>query len=247
MSHQGHTAPSGSLSLSVSRNGGPSVPVDMELPPLRAVAFHPARELSFEEIIRYGCPQAGLHPEVNRWRRANLTNLWRGARRVLAARTLRLSHFYGALWLTHHSAEHGDLDLGLASLRVVTTAGANYIVDAFQNTTEVENFKYHGLGTGTNAEASADTALQTELTTEYATDSTRVTGSQGEGASANIYRTSATITPDSGGTLAITEHGVFSASSAGTLLDRSKFAAVNLVTPSDSLTPQYDLTIVAGS
>jgi len=138
------------------------------------------------------------------------------------------------------------LAFGTISQRVVTTAGVNYIVDAFQNTTEVENFKFHGYGTGTAAEATSDTGLGTELTTEYAVDSTRPTGSQGEGASANIYRTTATLSPDSGGTLAITEHGVFSAASAGTLLDRSKFSAINLVAGSDSLQTQYDLTVSAG-
>lgn len=137
-------------------------------------------------------------------------------------------------------------DLGLLSRKVVTTAGVNYLVDALQNLTEPENFKYHGYGTGTNAEASGDTGLQTELTTEYASDNTRPTGSQTEGASANIYRTVGTLSPDSGGTLAITEHGIFSASSAGTLLDRSKFSAINLVAGSDSLQTTYDLTLSAG-
>jgi hypothetical protein len=140
------------------------------------------------------------------------------------------------------------LDYGVISTRVVTTAGVNFIVDAFQNTTEVENFKYHGYGTGTNAEASGDTALQTEETTQYATDNTRPTGSQGEGASANIYRTTATYSPDSGGTRAITEHGIFSqaATGGGTLLDRSVFSAINLVASADSLQTQYDLTMSAG-
>ena len=138
-------------------------------------------------------------------------------------------------------------DYGVLSTRVVTTAGVNFIVDAFQNLQELENFKYHGYGTGTNAEASGDTTLQTELTTQYAVDNTRPTGSQTEGASANIYRTVGTLSPDSGGTIAITEHGIFSATSAGTLLDRSVFSAVNLVAGSDSLQTQYDLTVPAGS
>lgn len=238
---EGLIGPSGALSLVVTRDG-------QEVPPLRVVAQHPARGCSLEEIIRHGLPQSGLPERVNRWRRSNLGNLWRGARRVLLARSLHLPHVYGALWLTHHSAEHGDLDLGLASMRVVTTAGVNFIVDAFQNSVELEILKYHGIGTGTTAEAVGDTALVTELTTEYASDNTRPTGSLGEGATANVYRTAATISPDSGGVLAITEHGIFSqaATGGGTLLDRSKFAAVNLTAGSDSLTATYDATFAAG-
>jgi len=137
---------------------------------------------------------------------------------------------------------------GVVSMQVVTTAGVNYIVDAFQNTTDLENLKFHGYGTGTNAEASGDTALQTELTTQYSPDNTRPTGTTTEGASANIYRTVATISPDSGGTIAITEHGVFSqaATGGGTLLDRSVFSAFNVVAGSDSLQTTYDLTLTAG-
>ena len=136
-------------------------------------------------------------------------------------------------------------DYGVVSHKVVTTAGVNFLVDAFQNTTEVENFKFHGIGTGTNAEAIGDTALQTELTTEY-TGNVRATGSQTEGASANIYRTVGTNTLDSG-TPAITEHGLFSASSAGTLWDRSIFSAINLVGANgDGLQTTYDGTFAAG-
>lgn len=137
---------------------------------------------------------------------------------------------------------------GLVGQRVVTTAGVGYIVDAFQNLVELENMKYHGFGTGTGAEASGDTALGTEFTTEYATDNTRPTGTTTEGASANIYRTVATFSPDSGGTLAVTEHGVFSqaAVAGGVVLDRTKFSAVNLVASADSLQATYELTCAAG-
>jgi hypothetical protein len=105
--------------------------------------------------------------------------------------------------------------------------------------------KYHGFGTGTTNEAAGDTTLVTELTTQYATDNTRPTGSLTEGASANIFRTVGTLSPDA--SVAITEHGIFSqaANSGGTLLDRSKFAAINLVS-GDSLQVTYDLTVPSG-
>jgi hypothetical protein len=152
---------------------------------------------------------------------------------------LRLRRFNGDGTIT---------DFGVVSRRLVTTAGVNFLVDALQGSVEPENLRFHGFGTGTNAENASDTALQTEETTQYATDNTRPTGSQGEGASANIYRTVATYSPDSGGTRAITEHGIFSqaATGGGTLLDRSVFAAVNLVAGADSLQATYDFTIATG-
>ena len=49
------------------------------------------------------------------------------------------------------------VDYGVASYRVVTNNGVGFIVDAFQNLVEAEIMNYHGVGTGTNAEASRNT------------------------------------------------------------------------------------------
>ena len=125
---------------------------------------------------------------------------------------------------------------GVVSRRVVTSAGVNYLVDAWQNLTELENFNYHAIGTGTNAEATGDTALQTESALA------RIAGTTSEPA-ANQFRTSAEFTAT--GALAVTEHGIFSASSTGTLWDRSVFSAVNLAN-GDKITTQYTLTVGAG-
>lgn len=141
-------------------------------------------------------------------------------------------------------------DHGLAGTKVVTTAGVNAIVDAFQNTVELENFKYHGIGTGTSAEAVGNTALVTELTTEYSPNSTRATGTTTEGATANVYRTVATNTPDAAPAAAIREHGIFdqASSAGGTLLDRTLFASPGYTLASgEGLQTQYDLTFTAGS
>jgi hypothetical protein len=196
-------------------------------------------------------PWGALPRDVRRWRFRNLRYSSLGVLKLglalLVSRLTQMPVVYGALYLRKRTGQGEWLDLGLASVRVVTTAGVNFIVDAFQNTTELENLKYHGFGTGGTAEAVGDTALVTELTTQYAPDNTRPTGSTIEGATANIYRTVGTLSPDTGGTIAITEHGIFSATTAGTLLDRSLFAAVNLVAGSDSLQATYDLTFTAGS
>jgi len=139
-------------------------------------------------------------------------------------------------------------DYGIVGRHVVTTAGVNFIVDAFQNSVEVENLKFHGIGTGSTAEATGDTALVTELTTEYNPDNTRATGTTTEGASANIYRTVGTNTLDGTPGAALREHGIFSqaATGGGTLLDRTVYAAITL-SSGDGLQSTYDLTCSAGS
>ena len=200
--------------------------------------------LTKADVWEHGFPHEGLHPEVNRWRAANLPNLRRGLRTRQIAAKYGIPTMFGALFIRVFKFDGEVLDYGLASMRVVTDTGVGYIVDAFQNIVEAENQKFHGLGTGTGAEAAGDSALGTELTTEYNPNSTRATGTTTEGASANIYRTVATNTIDSG-TPAVTEHGIFSASSAGVLLDRSKFTAINLVA-NDGIQTTYDLTFTSG-
>lgn len=143
----------------------------------------------------------------------------------------------GRLYAVRRTKDGEVEDLGLISTKVVTDAGVQAIVDAFQALFTLSNFKYHASGTGTTAEAAAQTALVTEV-------ATRSTGTTTEGASANIFRTVGTISYTS--TLAITEHGVFSASSIGTMLDRSVFTAVNVVN-GDAIEFTYELTLPSGS
>lgn len=136
-------------------------------------------------------------------------------------------------------------DYGVVGRRVVTTAGVNYIAADFNDGgSDVNAFDYHGLGTGSTAEAVGDTTLVTELTTEY-TGNVRASGTPSN-PSANVYRNVGTNTLDSG-TPALREHGLFTASSAGTLLDRTVYAAINLDgTAGDSLQATYSLTLTAG-
>ena len=232
----GRIQPAGDLFLKVIRQGWPD-------------ATYPS-DPSMRDIARHGLPARGLSDTVNEWRASNAKRLLPQAAKLAVARAAQKIHgmpfMYGALWLRVFRGDGTIDDLGLASLRVVTTAGVTYIcADIAGGASDSSDFKYHGFGVGTTAEASGQTALVTELTTEYVTNSTRPTGSQS--ASTNTYTTVATLSPDSGGTLAITEHGIFSATSAGTLLDRSVFSAVNLVASSDSLQATYVLTLPAGS
>jgi hypothetical protein len=211
---------------------------------LGLVVFHrwPAK-VTLGVILKHGLPRPGLGWEINWWRLRNLDNLWRGARTLLLARLFGIPTHYGALYLDKFTP-HGRIPLGLASLRVVTTAGAGYIIDAFQNLVEMENMKFHGYGTGAAAEAVGDAALGTELTTQYVVDNTRPTGTQTELA-ANIYETVGMLDPDAAVT--ITEHGIFSAAAGGVLLDRSVFTGVPLAAAGDQLQATYDFTVTAGS
>lgn len=232
-------------------------------------------QVPFSQVLKRGLPNKKAVPAVNQWRRANMMNLLRGAHRVWTAEKLGLACFYGALyldvwrplvnvddllkefcdpyvpgrnfvlWAQQRGIPFAGLRLGLASTRVVTDVGVGYIVDSHQNSVELENMKYHGLGTGSTAEAAGDTALVTELTTEY-TGNVRATGSTTEGATANIFRSVGTNTLDETPGAALREHGIFSAASAGVLLDRTVYAAITL-SSGDSLAATYDLTYTSGS
>jgi hypothetical protein len=190
-------------------------------------------------------PQRGLPDAVNEWRVRNLPNVWRGARRALIAKAAKVPTHFGSLYLAHWDGEHEELTpLGLVSMRVITDAGVAAIADSFGNTFENELFNFHGMGTGTTAEAASQTALVTELTTEYNPNSTRATGVQTT--PTNVYQTVGTNTIDSG-TPAVTEHGIFSqaATGGGTMLDRSVFAALNLAS-GDGIAFTYQLTLTSG-
>lgn len=149
----------------------------------------------------------------------------------------------------HHVVMNGKLsarvfqsgswrNLGVIARKKVTTAFVNYLVASLQNgtTSPIDVFKYHDSGIGTNAESNSDTTLQTP------TGDARVVGTQVQGGSANIYRSVATITYAAG--KAVTEHGLFSASSTGTLMDRSVFSVINVAT-GEKIEFTYELTAQA--
>lgn len=131
------------------------------------------------------------------------------------------------------------IHFGVVGWRVVTTVYVNLLVDELQSSQAAHStFLYHDSGTGTTAEAAGDSALVTKVETG------RATGTQTEGASANIYRSVGTISYTA--TRAVTEHGLFSASSGGSLMDRTVFSAINVVS-GDSIQFTYELTATAGS
>lgn len=168
------------------------------------------------------------------WQVLKLQDLMRTARTGLEAME------FGA-----HFGGHG-IDCGVLSRRYVTDTGVGYIVDAFQNSVEMETMKYHGLGTSSTAENQSQTGPITEITTTHYTGSVRPTGSTEEGASANIYKTIGTHTHLTAGDT-VTEHCVMSSATpaAGVCLDRSVFTGVALAV-ADSFVTTYQLTLSAG-
>ena len=243
MQAQGTAQPAGALGLVVHRGDGR---VERLLGPQPVLTQWPDT-LKLEHIVEHAYPKKGLSDEVNTWRRANRRHFNRIFKKVLASKALKLPTVYGALWLDIRRGTGEHVPLGLASVALVTDTGVAYIVDAFQNIVELENMKFHGFGTGSTAENASQTALVTELTTEYATDNTRPTGPTIAGATANLYRTVATLDPDAD--VNLREHGIFSqaAVAGGVMLDRSLFASINLVgATGDTLQATYDFTITSG-
>lgn len=227
MKSNGLMVPTGALGIQVRRKNAPHV-------------------LTKQELEFAASPLALPPGEARDWRAQNWPRVKKHYRRVTTARYLGIPTFFGQLYIKVIRASGEEIDYGLASLRVVTDTGVAYIVDAFQTSTsvELENMKFHGIGTGTTGELATQTALVTELTTEYIVNSTRATGTTTE-AAANIYQTVATNTVDA--SVALREHGVFSQAGVpgGVMIDRSLFNAVNLEN-GDSIQTDYRLTFASG-
>lgn len=148
---------------------------------------------------------------------------------------------YGTLSIKHIKANGDIRDYGIVSCKKVTTEYVNYLAGIHvTDATTIGDFKYHKSGTGTTAENITDTGIETG-----AEGTARDVGDQNS--STNTYISVATIAYT--GTLAITEHVIHntvytSATTDGTLLDRSVFAAINVVN-GDSIQFTYTLTISA--
>lgn len=179
----------------------------------------------------------------SRWRLSN-TLRWSYIKGWIAvklgvplARTMGLMTGYGTLEAVLFRGDGSIVRYGILSYRVVTTAFVNFVTDQLQTETSVfGDFKYHDGGVGTTAENAADTIIET-------TDGeARATGTQTESA-ANAYRSVGTVSYTT--TKAVTEHGLFNDATTGTLMDRSVFTAINVVS-GDSIQFTYTLTLSSG-
>jgi len=132
-------------------------------------------------------------------------------------------------------------DYGLVSVKEVTAAFANHLVGALTASGDViDDFNQHKMGAGSTAETDTQTALVTaQAGAQGATGNAAAT----HGATSNIYRTVGTLT--AGSAYGCREHGVFNASTGGTMLDRSVVTNIELNTD-DVVTWTYELTVSAG-
>lgn len=156
---------------------------------------------------------------------------------VNGKRELSLGRLFRKQWATQYAIEAGKLVF--LSGRVVTDAGVAFLVDDWDNNaTDVTNFNFHANGTGSGGpgtDVPGNVALVTEV-------GVRVAGSKSQPA-ANQIQTQATISQDASRN--INEHGLFSASTFGTMWDRSTFANIGVVS-GDSIQYTYVLTCQPG-
>ena len=172
------------------------------------------------------------------WKARNLHNLWPGIWRQAAARAIGVATLKGTLRARLFRANGDIVDYGLISCRLVTDAFVEEMVDQLQAEDSTwGDFKFVDSGVGVTGAAVGDTDIET-------TDGeSRSTGSQTEGASAEIYKSVGTIAYTT--TKAITEHGLFNVVTGGILMDRHTFSAINVVN-GDSIEFTYELTCTSG-
>ena len=130
-------------------------------------------------------------------------------------------------------------DLGLQSVRKVTTEFVKFLADGLCDSTVaggLDNFVYHGAGNGSAAEASGDIALASS-------QGTRVTGSQTHGATSNIFKPVRRFVASAAFTCI--EHGLFDTLTAtdDKLLDRSIIGTPPTLNTGDEVEFTYQLTI----
>jgi len=144
---------------------------------------------------------------------------------------------FGLLSAKIDRADGSVEDVGLVSVKKVTRAFVDRLVDAMVTATTMTGFHQHKQGSGSAAEASGDTALGVAQSGAQAGagDTEAI-----HGATSNVFQTKGTITATTA--YEIREHGVFNVSTGGVLLDRSIVTAINVATD-DVVTWTYDLTV----
>ena len=114
--------------------------------------------------------------------------------------------------------EKGNLKNEVDKDNVITTVGKTYLANWLTAATQSTAFmQYMGLGTGTSAASASDTALETPLATRVAGTLTNST---------NTWQNQTTFAPGIN-TGAVSEAGLFSASTGGTMMARQTFATIN--------------------
>lgn len=138
-------------------------------------------------------------------------------------------------WFVRLYGPDGELKDSRQGFNVVTTVGKEFLASfMYSAVASPATFtgRYIGIGTNSTAEAAGDTALGTEVSRHTGTVSY---------ISGQIFQVKATFATGSG-TGAITEYGLISSNSAGTLIARDTESAINKGA-NDTLTVTCQLTI----
>jgi hypothetical protein len=129
--------------------------------------------------------------------------------------------------------EFGNLKDREVTHNLVVTAGKQHIADQLSSSPGQSAMSHMAIGTGTTDPAAGDTALQTEI------DRNALTSRTDSGAVVTYVGTWAA---GDGTNSAITEAGIFNASSSGTMLARTEFTAKDKGA-NDTLTITWTVTI----
>lgn len=151
----------------------------------------------------------------------------------------------GELAIRLHKVTGEWIDYGVVSRRVVTDAFVNFVVDDWDGgANDISLFNFHGCGTGAGAEGAGEVALVAECDAALNPNNTRATGVKTQPA-ANQMRTIGVPLFDIAA--AVIEHSIFTqaATGGGTLMDRSLFSAINVVS-GDSIQFTYTMTLTSG-
>ena len=149
-------------------------------------------------------------------------DLWLGG--LIFGKRKRMKSSFGmhdTLWAKHYDKNGKLLSKRCLGHNLVVDDGMEYLVDAWQNSVELETAKYHDTGIGVTGEAAGDSGMET------ATGFTRATGSLTEGDNAKEFKSVGTVSCTA--TKAVTEWGLFSAVTVGILIARKVFAAISVV------------------
>jgi len=142
---------------------------------------------------------------------------------TLRKRTKNSFDLNDTLWAKHYDKNGKLIEKRCLGHNLVVDDGMEHIVDSWQDSTTypLDECKYHDTGIGTTGAAADNPAMET------ATGFTRATGSLTEGDNAKEFKSVGTVSCT--GTKAVTEWGLFSASTNGVLIARNTFSAINVV------------------
>lgn len=87
------------------------------------------------------------------------------------------------------------------------------VVDELQSDSDITSYTYIGIGTGGGTSTTlSDTSLQSETA--------RISGTSGEGSNSDQYQVTGTWTNSTGGSVSVSEVGLFDSSSGGNMFNR---------------------------